>query len=529
MQMQGALLLTALAAVAAQANSSDPLVVSTNVGTFRGFNTTASVRTWLGIRFGAPANGTLRFRPPRRAQAIPKGTVFNATKYSPSCPELGGQNGSDLGGPRREYGEDCLSLNIWAPSVDRLNTSSSGANVLVWIYGGGFTGGSNALALYNGSNWVRDQNNTIIVGVNYRINMFGFPTAGSGVELRDVNPGLQDQRLAVEWVYNNIANFGGDPEKITLFGQSAGAASIGAWPYAYQFDPIARGLIMQSGSEFLTSSISSTNPTTAKVLWDTIANRTGCAPNGTTTANVQSQFKCLQQVNFTTLYAAVRNFSGSNNFLPTPNDFNVFNQSQYLAKGNRGEFAPLPVLIGTNENEGTTLGSYGVSSEALVTRVAFTCPAGEVVGDRFNVTPSVPLWQYRYQGQWPNLNPPGSRLGSFHSSEISMVFGTYNLSRVANATREQIATSKLMQDAWTVFADSPSDGLKRAYNWSTADPEGNDLIVIGQRNLSTVLFNRTDAYTFGCGGVYEDYFETGPDMPNNAIPVKRNLLSVLSF
>jgi carboxylesterase type B len=236
----------------------------------------------------------------------------------------------------------------------------------------------------------------------------------------------------------------------------------------------------------------------------------------------------LQQADFTQLYAAVLNYTNSRNFLPTPNDFNVFNQSQYLLKGNRGEFARVPSFIGTNENEGTTLGSYGVSAEALVTRVAFTCPAGEYVGDRFNA--SVPTWQYRYQGQWPNLNPPGTKLGTFHSAEISMVFGTYNLSRVANATTEQIRTSKVMQDAWTVFAADPSNGLKRVYNWSAANPKGNDLIVFGNKNSSRVLFNRTDAYTFGCGGLYEDYFQTNADEPNNAMPVaKRSLQSILRF
>jgi carboxylesterase type B len=216
--MQGTLLLTAIGIVAAQqcTNSSDPLTIRTNVGTFRGYSNTTGVRAWLGIPFGKPTNGTLRFKPPQRAAVFPPSTVFNATSYGQTCPGLSSNSGGDLNGPPRNIGEDCLSLNIWAPTLDRLNSSSSGANVLLWIYGGGFTDGSSALALYNGTNWVRDQNNTIIVSINYRTNIFGFPTAGSGVELRDVNPGLQDQRLAIEWVYNNVRNFGGDPEKITL-------------------------------------------------------------------------------------------------------------------------------------------------------------------------------------------------------------------------------------------------------------------------------------------------------------------------
>ncbi|EKG11389.1 Carboxylesterase type B [Macrophomina phaseolina MS6] len=121
--------------------------------------------------------------------------------------------------PGQTQSEDCLTLNIWAPRA--LNASSELLPVMIWIHGGGFTGGGSASPYKYGTRIVKDHQDVIVVALNYRVNIFGFPnSAALGGE--HLNPGLEDQRKAVEWVYENIHAFGGDADRMILFGQSAG-------------------------------------------------------------------------------------------------------------------------------------------------------------------------------------------------------------------------------------------------------------------------------------------------------------------
>lgn len=509
--MKGYLLLSGLVTLVLgqSANSSNGLLVSTNVGTFQGQYSSPTVRNWLGIRYGKSTNGTRRFRRPQRADVLPTDQVFNASSFSPSC----GQNGG--GGNRTTYGDDCLSLNIWAPATSRSNSSSL-TPVMIWIYGGGFLSGSSSLSLYNGNNFVRDQDNLTVVTINYRTSLFGFP-AGSSLGPLELNPGLQDQRLAVEWVYNNIREFGGDPSKITLFGESAGAESIGAWQHAYEFDPIAQGLILQSGSEFLlTATTAKFNATNTNTAWQTVSNMTGCGQNATTTP--AQQLTCMQNVDFDTLQTTLNMASGSRNFLPTVDGILVFSQEEYMRRDQAGQFAQLPLLLGNNNNEGTTLvGSYasgtGGSDFAVnfITQFSFTCPAAQVAASHTNsssLSAPLPTWQYRYFGTWPNITPPNSTLGAFHGSEITMVFGNYNSSMSNPVSQAQIRTSQTMQGAWAAFAKDPQTGLTE-YGWPIFSANGTSMIEIAKNyynvsssvlatDLPIVTFNSSQAYNTGC-------------------------------
>lgn len=162
-------------AMAAVANStSNQYVVSTNVGTFQGHQASAgsTVREWLGVRYGKPTSGSLRFRPPQRASVIPANQVYQASTYSPSCPRNRGPDyqGFNIIIPlgNATDGEDCLSVNIWSPSADRLNSSSTGTAVMVWMYGGAFTFGTSNTPGYQGDVIVRDNNDVTVVSLNYR-------------------------------------------------------------------------------------------------------------------------------------------------------------------------------------------------------------------------------------------------------------------------------------------------------------------------------------------------------------------------
>ncbi|ORY78551.1 Alpha/Beta hydrolase protein [Protomyces lactucae-debilis] len=500
--------LSAVSLAAAQVNHSSPLVVETNVGTFRGINTTSGVRAFLGIPFGKSTNGSRRFRPPQRASILPRGTIFNATSYGLSCPQNKGSSyqGFDLvtagGNGNFSEGDDCLNLNIWAPSVERLNKTSSGAAVLVWIFGGAYTFGSGAVPDYNATNFVKANDDLIVVTLNYRVSMFGFPAgAGDSVSAQDTNPGLYDQRMAVEWVYNNCRAFGCDPERITIFGESAGASSVAAWPYAYEWDPIVKGLIMQSGTETLFGSLAPGNQSVAGSRWNTIANSSGCPLNSTKKA----QFECLQNLPFKTLQDAISNASASvtGGFQPQIDNRTVFSQAEYSRRRRAGDFAKLPVLVGNNNDEGTILTalSPGVQPYELG-QFGFTCPSALIANSRANA--SVPAWQYRYLAMWPNLNPFPA-FGVFHSSEIPMVFGNYNrtLPGSLNATSEQIATSRVIQGGWAAFARDPQKGLIN-YGWPSYVKNGTTLIQLGKNNQSTVTFNSSTAYNTGCAALFPE-------------------------
>ena len=178
------------------------------------------VKVWRGVRYAAAPVGELRFRAP---EPPPRWTeVVDATAFGPACPQPAIPNVQlDLGAPQ---GEDCLSLNVWASSDTRPGDRKP---VLVWLHGGAYVLGSGSQPLYDGRRLAGD--GVIVVTVNYRIGAFGFLDLSSFSSSRqrfDSNIGLRDVLAALGWVRDNIAAFGGDPERVTLFGESAGAGIV---------------------------------------------------------------------------------------------------------------------------------------------------------------------------------------------------------------------------------------------------------------------------------------------------------------
>jgi para-nitrobenzyl esterase len=208
----------------------------------------SGVAAYLGIPFAAPPVGENRWRPPGKPASW-KG-VRKADHFSASCPQAVAPNG--FGPWSAEYvisnqaSEDCLYLNVWTPAKG----TGEKLPVLFWIYGGGFNSGGTSVAIYNGTHLA--SKGIIVVSVNYRVGVYGFfahpelsaesPAHASG------NYGLLDQVAGLRWVHDNIASFGGDPARVTIAGQSAGAASV----HHLISSPLAKGLfsqaIAQSGS-----------------------------------------------------------------------------------------------------------------------------------------------------------------------------------------------------------------------------------------------------------------------------------------
>ena len=176
------------------------------------------VRVWKGIRYAAAPIGDLRFRAPEPPERWTE--VADATSFGPACPQPSLPNiPIDLGAPQ---GEDCLRLNIWAPSDTQPGDRKP---VLVWLHGGAYILGSGSQSLYDGRTLAGD-GGVVVVTINYRIGALGFVDLSSFDARFDSNIGLRDVLAALGWVRDNISAFGGDPERVTLFGESAGAGIV---------------------------------------------------------------------------------------------------------------------------------------------------------------------------------------------------------------------------------------------------------------------------------------------------------------
>jgi len=236
------------------------LIVTTQHGRLRG-QVVAGVATFKGIPYAAPPFGPNRFQQPRPPEAwdgvrdaLEYGKVPPQSPYSPPFDRLLGNQGVP--------GEDCLNLNVWTP-----DPSSRGLPVMVWIHGGAFARGSGAIPIYDGSRFARD--GVVCVTINYRLGADGFLFLADGI----ANRGLLDQVAALTWVQQNIGAFGGDPDRVTIFGESAGAFSVATLLSMARAKGLFQRAIMQSGAGHHTSSVA-----TAQLVLRNLADKLGIEP-----------------------------------------------------------------------------------------------------------------------------------------------------------------------------------------------------------------------------------------------------------
>jgi para-nitrobenzyl esterase len=220
----------------------------------------APILQFRGVPFAASTGGANRFLPAQPVE--PWDGVRDCTKRGPAAPQPPSALESVLGGQQGAQGEDCLSLNITTPGLD------GSRPVLVWIHGGAFVGGSGSVPWYDGESFARN-GDVVVVSINYRLGALGFLHVGHllGDAYADSgSAGIGDQITALEWVRDNIAAFGGDPARVTIFGESAGGMSVGSILGA----PRARGLfgtaIPQSGAAHNATPADTAAAITARVL-----------------------------------------------------------------------------------------------------------------------------------------------------------------------------------------------------------------------------------------------------------------------
>lgn len=213
-------------------------VVQTRYGKVEGTHE-GSIFTWKGIPYAQAPIGSLRFRAPQSPESWDG--IRDATKFGSICVQVPNPLSQADG---MHQSEDCLNLNVWSPAADGKRRP-----VMVWIHGGAFVFGSGQSPWYDGTSFALE-GDVVVVTINYRLGPFGFlylDRMGGGDYASSGNCALLDQVAALQWVQENIAAFGGDPNRVTLFGESAGSMSVGALLTM----PAAKGLfhqaIMESG------------------------------------------------------------------------------------------------------------------------------------------------------------------------------------------------------------------------------------------------------------------------------------------
>ncbi|KAL9121468.1 MAG: hypothetical protein Q9187_001970 [Circinaria calcarea] len=493
----------------------------------------SNVIEYLGIPYAKPPLGSLRFAPPERynttepliasefvSRASPKsGTAIasNAFKFysqnrsdcpqTPSrpvaYPEATAQELRIVAIFANQYNktqsEDCLYLNVWGKATPRFNKP-----VLVFFHGGRYSIGATNSPFYNGQ-YFADAQDVIVVSFNFRINIFGYP----GAPGESQNLGLQDQRLAVEWVRDNVAAFGGDPCKITIFGQSSGSSAVDYWSYAYPNDPIVSGLISQSGNVF---SFPINSPELAAKNWYNASALLGCGSSG-------DVMPCMRSKNFTDIKAAAAKVlpppassqaRSQPAFQPTDDNITIF--ADYYKRSSSGAFAKIPYLAGNTDNEA---GYYKITAFAqkivlpqsdwdAFNLETFTCPHALEATNRANA--GVPTWRYRYFGDWDNLRLyPTS--GAYHGSDLEMIFGASEDVSGLPESKAEVQMKEVMQRAWAAFADDPERGLERGLGWPEYGTSNGTVVVLGYNNNPKPLFIAPSTFDKQCSAYLPTYME----------------------
>jgi para-nitrobenzyl esterase len=471
-------------AVASPASGGASPIVRVNDGLVRG-TAAGTVDEFLGIPYAAPPAGNLRWRPPARPASWEG--VRDATQFGPSCPQL-----PSPFAPPGPFSEDCLYLNVYAPAR---GSDEGGRPVLVWIHGGGLV--QDGARNYDGTKLAAD--GVVVVTINYRLGALGFlahPALASRPGGPAGNYGLMDQQAALRWVQRNIARFGGDPDNVTIAGQSAGGLSV----LAQMVSPGARGLFQQAIVQSGTFALNQQPLATAEAAGEAFATAVHC-PDQTAA--------CLRNASVSDL---VGKFGVE---IPGVVDGSVLTQPIGTALA-RGQFARVPVINGITHDEellfvaglsltvsqGTNIPlaaplsdsanyqpdiaqALGVSAaraaaianeyplsaypspvaafSLLVSDASFACPALQV--DRWTAARGAPTYAYQFNDDNAPVNIVGKSLGlATHGTELPYLFDQPNAPHPAILNADQQALAASMRTDWASFAGTGNPS-SRALPW----------------------------------------------------------------
>lgn len=480
------------------------------------------VRIYRGLPFAAPPIGELRWKapqPPASWQGVRAATAEPHACWQTPYPAAAALYQAKL----PPLSEDCLYLNIWTSAKsgkDRLP-------VMVWIHGGGFTRGSGTGVAYDGE--VLARKGVILVTINYRLGVFGFfahpgltaesPHHASG------NYGLLDQVAALEWVRKNIASFGGDPKRVTIFGESAGSWAVNA----LMASPLAKGLfhraIGESGGLFAPMETLAASEKAGEKLATTLKADEGSETDAIKALRALSPEELLKVTDHDRARAIVDGF--------------VLPQSvqEIFAAGKQND---VPLLVGSNADEGTSLVPQGANMKATVFSSGAHMRYGKLVDQFLTLYPAasdeqaVKSFYAAYRDQafgwemrtWARMQSktghkpaylyyftrtaPGSlgqRFGAFHALEIAYVFGTFPWPFAWEDVDHKL--SDAITSYWTNFAKNGNPNGEGLPQWPAYSVSTNQALELGEK-----IAPRADVNKAGLD-FYDSYFQTlkSPEQP----------------
>ncbi|CAF3468566.1 hypothetical protein FGSG_03583 [Fusarium graminearum PH-1] len=492
------------------------LAINTSSGIFAPYfdRQQPNVASFLDIPYAETPIGNLRFAPPVEKKNAGD-DIVHTTKLPAGCiqylPAL--LRGTINDGPitagtfqRGDYAnttEDCLKISLFAPEKSvraKEGKKTQALPVIVWIHGGGYSVGGTNVPYQLAQNWVQRTQKHIVVQVQYRLNLLGFPNAeGLAREGNNLNLGLLDQRLAVEWVRNNIARFGGDPDRITLWGESAGGYAVDGYLFTWAQDPIIKGVIADSGNALALEGVvgDSRNHTGFSLA----AKSMGCGG-----LLPKDELECMRHVPERNLkeylQAEVGQGGAADDGLTVSviaDNITVFSNYTERISGNSAKYpANIPVLIGTNTNEGAAVVPYKFPGFETATELPDQLkPLADGFGlnlqcttlkeTRLRAEAGATTYQYLYAGNFTNISPL-PWLGAYHTAELPLVFGTYETE--GPSTKFERRMSERMQDLYLEFASDPSHGLEKS-GWPRAEsqPERSKLVKLAADNKVEQVFS----------------------------------------
>ena len=471
---------------------SGPLLIDTDKGPVQGA-LIDKTRAFYAIPYAAPPVGDLRWKPPAPAEAWSE--PRDATKKSKQCAQIAVLTG--------EYDqnstEDCLFLNVWTPD----EVASEPRPVMVWIHGGGFTLGSGSDPQYDGK-VLSETTGAVVVNMNYRLGAFGFLALPALAAEDSEHPssgqyGIEDQRAALEWVKNNIAAFGGDPSRVTVFGESAGGISA----CFHLVSPLSEGLfssaILESGpcDQAKSKADGEAQGQTLSVALgcDTETDELACL-RGKSPAEVA---QVLPQGPFL--------FDGEGaDWFPVIDGYNLPDDPPVMLAS--GDFAKVPVIVGANADEATIFFVLAGDEFAIENEADFEALAdGILPGHGAEIVAEYPVADYEtpqkaaeaaigdagficasrrtareiveHGGTAFLYNfshaPEGalfSGLGSFHSAEVRYVFGTPGQLMPGQLTENEVELSQAMMSYWFGLTESGDPNYEGGIEWPAYDASG---------------------------------------------------------
>lgn len=468
--------------------SSPPLttIVEVTGGTVEGAEQDG-IFSYKGIPFAAPPVDDLRWKAPQPVKAW--SGIREADVFAPGCMQDAGM--SAMMGVPANFSEDCLYLNVWtgAKTVDEERP------VMVWIHGGAFVGGMTGTPMFDGTKFA--QKGVVLVSIAYRLGVFGFMAhpelsresgSGSGTY------GLQDMIAALQWVKDNIVRFGGDPSRVTIFGESAGGIAVGMLAAAPSAKGLFQRVISESGGSFAPPRIedgAGQNIPALKVAesdGESFLNKLGV-----------SDIQAARALSAEQIQEAVGSGMGGARFWPVA-DGNVIPGDPYELY-EKGQFNDTPILAGTNSNEGGLFmrgpataesfeqqirSGYGERADVILEAYPHSTDneAARASADVFREFAFAwPTWAWaRMQSRmgdgkafvyYYDHRTPASPDGANHAAEVSYVFGNFG-GPGGEPRPEDLALSELIQAYWINFAargDPNGPGLPNWPNFSEQDQQ----------------------------------------------------------